>query len=75
VLEPAAISLSAEIERLEGLLREHGALYAHMSGSGSAVFGIFANKAAAIAAQKQLDGQCPFCEYAHSVGHAIKVVE
>lgn len=43
MLEPAAITLCPEIEGAEKLLIERGAVTAMMTGSGSAVFGIFTN--------------------------------
>ena len=51
--EPA-IELVPEIGRIKAELLALGAKAACMSGSGSAVFGIFADKAAAQAAQQRL---------------------
>ena len=43
MLEPAAKTLCPEIEEAENLLLEKGAVFSMMTGSGSAVFGIFTN--------------------------------
>lgn len=53
-LEEPAIELVPEIGRIKAELLALGAKAACMSGSGSAVFGIFADKAAAQAAQQRL---------------------
>ena len=50
VLEPAAIELVPEIGALKQKLLDAGALCAQMTGSGSAVFGLFESEAAAQAA-------------------------
>ena len=50
VLEPAAIELVPEIGALKQKLLDAGALCAQMTGSGSAVFGLFDSEAAAQAA-------------------------
>ncbi len=62
-LEAAAVSLLDEIRSAKELLYESGAKYALMTGSGSAVYGIFGEgeeKRAAIAASKLLDCGYPF---------------
>ncbi|HEY7499400.1 MAG TPA: 4-(cytidine 5'-diphospho)-2-C-methyl-D-erythritol kinase [Vicinamibacterales bacterium] len=51
-LEPPVVRRHAEIGALKGLLRESGAVAAAMSGSGSAVFGLFRTHAAAARALK-----------------------
>ncbi|MDP3447084.1 MAG: 4-(cytidine 5'-diphospho)-2-C-methyl-D-erythritol kinase [Eubacteriales bacterium] len=55
-LEEPAIALVPEIGRIKADMLALGAKAACMSGSGSAVFGVFADKAAAEAARPQLDG-------------------
>ncbi|HHV32002.1 MAG: 4-(cytidine 5'-diphospho)-2-C-methyl-D-erythritol kinase [Ruminococcaceae bacterium] len=44
-----------EVEQIEAVMRSRGALGACMTGSGSAVFGIFTEKSAASACKKQLE--------------------
>ena len=53
-LEPAVARRRPEIGRLRRSLQDHGALAAAMSGSGSTVFGLFRERAAAAAAWKGL---------------------
>jgi 4-diphosphocytidyl-2-C-methyl-D-erythritol kinase len=53
-LEPAVARRHPEIGRLSHDLRRLGAAYAAMSGSGSAVFGLFESRAAAAAAARAL---------------------
>lgn len=52
VLEEVTIGMYPEIEDIKQKLMEHGAMGAMMSGSGSAVFGLFASKEAAIKASR-----------------------
>jgi 4-diphosphocytidyl-2-C-methyl-D-erythritol kinase len=56
-LSIAAQGLGLEVESLTQVLMEHGALGAKLTGSGSAVFGIFADEEIARAAAAQIDGQ------------------
>jgi 4-diphosphocytidyl-2-C-methyl-D-erythritol kinase len=51
-LEPPVVRRHPEIGTLKGVLREAGAVAAAMSGSGSAVFGLFRTHAAALRALK-----------------------
>jgi len=53
-LEPAVVRRHPEITALKASLREGGALAAAMSGSGSAVFGLFRSRSAAARSQKSL---------------------
>jgi 4-diphosphocytidyl-2-C-methyl-D-erythritol kinase len=53
-LEPPVVRRHPEITTLKGALREAGAVAAAMSGSGSAVFGLFRSRAAATRALKPL---------------------
>ncbi len=59
--EPAAAVSRAVGEAIEQL-KENGAVFARMSGSGSAVFGVFENADAAARAQKVLSEKYVFCE-------------
>ncbi len=65
VLEPPAIELVPEIGDLIGQLKNAGALAAQMTGSGSAVFGLFCTEEAAKAALTIIDA--PFKEYVYSL--------
>lgn len=53
-LEPPVVRRHPEITTLKAILREAGAVAAAMSGSGSAVFGLFRSRAAAKSALKPL---------------------
>src|SRR5262249_19305998 len=55
-LEPAAGSLRAEVRLLREALTRAGARQARLSGSGSAVFGIFDDETAARRGSSRLDG-------------------
>ena len=57
VLQPVAQSLRPEIAQAIEALRAHEAAAAQMTGSGSAVFGIFDSEAAARACMQQLEGK------------------
>lgn len=65
VLEPPAIELVPEIGDLIGQLKNAGALAAQMTGSGSAVFGLFCTEEDAKAALTIIDA--PFKEYVYSL--------
>ena len=54
VLQPVACRLRPEIEKTCGALMREGAMTARMTGSGSAVFGVFRNAAASEKAWKTL---------------------
>ena len=54
VLQPVSESLRPEIGRACGALTAHGASFAGMTGSGSAVFGVFRSPAAAESAYRKL---------------------
>ena len=64
VLQPHAQSLLPQIGHLCERLSQCGALCACMTGSGSAVFGLFASAQAARHAQAQLRTEAPLCVYA-----------
>lgn len=67
-LQPAAERAIPEIERLRTSLYSEGALYAAMTGSGSAVFGLFPDQAAAKRACRALARLVPFCVCCRSLG-------
>ena len=60
-LQPVAISMRPQIRQAITTLREHGARAAQMTGSGSAVFGVFATAAAARTAFAALSRRYPPC--------------
>ena len=60
-LQPVAVSLRPQIRQAVSCLREHGARAAQMTGSGSAVFGVFATAAAARTAHTALSRRYPHC--------------
>lgn len=65
VLEPAAVSLVPAIGDLKRQLLDAGALAAEMTGSGSAVFGLFRSEEDAKTALPKIDA--PFKEVVHSL--------
>lgn len=60
-LQPVAVSMRPQIRQAGSCLREHGARAAQMTGSGSAVFGVFATAAAARTAYTALSRRYPHC--------------
>ena len=58
-LEPPARALLPEIAEISDMLRDQGALFVRMSGSGATCFGIFAGMAEAQAARQALLGKRP----------------
>lgn len=60
-LQPAAIRMLPEISCLIGELRDNGAQFAQMSGSGSAVFGVFADQSSAYSAFSHLKSTQAMC--------------
>ena len=59
VMEEAAFSIAPEVREVRDLLREQGAEAALMTGSGSAVFGIFMEKETAFSARKTIAREMP----------------
>ena len=61
-----------EVDQIKKIMKEHGALAAHMSGSGSAVYGIFINEGQSfkcVEALKKLEFYSAFC---HPVDAGLK---
>lgn len=58
-LEPPARALLPEIGEISGMLKEHGAAFVRMSGSGATCFGIFETVAAAEDAARALHSERP----------------
>lgn len=65
----------AEVDRLCDALKKKGALGACMTGSGSAVIGLFETKAAAGAAQSAVDPLCAFSAVAAPFCGGPKIIE
>ena len=72
VLETPAMARRPQIARALEELEELGALHARMSGSGSAVFGLFADEAAAAHAAEVLGKQYRECFACESVADGVK---
>ncbi len=63
-LTVAATRFCPSVERLKGDMRRLGALCSEMTGSGSAVYGLFSDEAAAQNAKKAIDVQfCEICRF------------
>ncbi|RMH58995.1 MAG: 4-(cytidine 5'-diphospho)-2-C-methyl-D-erythritol kinase [Candidatus Hydrogenedentota bacterium] len=71
-LEPIAAEICPEIAVLRQKLRDCGALGAQMTGSGSAVFGIFEDRRTAFQAEKELAGDTASVFVAHSLAGTSK---
>jgi len=65
-LQPAVQELCPEVGRCLDLLYGSGAAHAAVTGSGSAVFGLFPDEKEAMCAATALDGAVPFCAYVRS---------
>lgn len=66
-LQPVAISIRPQIRQAISVLREYGARAAQMTGSGSAVFGVFASTAAARTAYTALSRRYVHCYLAQTI--------
>lgn len=69
------VSDNDEIKCIKGTMLAGGALCSVMSGSGSAVFGIFTNAVQAEKCCLELDGKGFFSAMCRPVGHGAKIVE
>ena len=66
----------SQVQQLKGLMLEHGALGASMTGSGTAVFGLFDNPTQAQKAAKALQQQAAFVTVTHPIaGGAYALAE
>ncbi len=59
-LQEVTESMHPEIKQIRGQLKEHGAYFSQMSGSGASVFGLFESEEAAkkAASHFEKDNQC-----------------
>ena len=62
---------AGEIQRLKNELVQQGALGACMTGTGSAVFGLFGSEEAGSQAKKALEELCPVCFLAKTAGKLV----
>lgn len=70
MLAPVTKETTPEVERLERDLLRAGALGAAMTGSGTAVYGLFASRDEASAARRKLSAN--FAEVCEPVGHGVE---
>ena len=62
---------AGEIQRLKNELVQQGALGACMTGTGSAVFGLFGSEEAGRQAKEALEELCPTCFLAKTAGKLV----
>lgn len=74
-LQPISQKLLPAIAEIASKLMAVGAIAAQMTGSGSAVIGLFADSAHALAAFEQLKPQYPLCEVMETVPAGVELVE
>ena len=72
-LAPVTEALLPEVEGLKEALVKAGAVGALMSGSGTAVYGLFASEGAALQAEREIDA--PFSGVARPVARGVEVLE
>ena len=75
VLQPVSEALRPEIGRACGALSENGAVYAGMTGSGSAVFGVFRSSAVAEKAYQRLSADYKTIFLCHTQHDSMRIVE
>lgn len=75
VLAPVSRAKRPAIREAEAALRESGAICAQMTGSGSAVVGLFADAEAADAARETLRTIYPRCERMHTAAESVSCAE
>ncbi len=75
VLEPVSAARCPEIRQAVDALRQHGARFAAMTGSGSAVFGLFRSRQDAEHAMKSLSIRWKHIHLCHTQSDSIRVLE
>ncbi|MDO5299120.1 MAG: 4-(cytidine 5'-diphospho)-2-C-methyl-D-erythritol kinase [Clostridia bacterium] len=73
VLEPVSRRLRPEIDRAIRAIEEAGAVGARMTGSGSAVFGVFMHAGACRKAAQQLQGTYPACRMMRTAERGVVI--
>ena len=72
-LEPIATEMLPVIGQIKRDIEAMDAIYAAMTGTGSAVFGVFDSKLAALRAYEELVGRYDYVEYAFSVPNGVEL--
>ena len=75
VLEPVSRRMRPEIDRAIRAIEESGAVGARMTGSGSAVFGVFMRAGACRRAADRLAAAYPTCRMMRTAAHGVVVEE
>ena len=75
VLEPVSRRMRPEIDRAICAIEENGAVGARMTGSGSAVFGVFMHAGACRRATERLVTAYPACRMMRTAAHGILIEE
>lgn len=75
VLEPVSRRMRPELDAAIRAIEESGACGARMTGSGSAVFGVYRDRAACEAAAKQLQKRYPTCRVLRTAKHSVVIEE
>ena len=75
VLEPVSRRMRPEIDRAIRAIEESGAVGARMTGSGSAVFGVFMHAGACRRATDRLVTAYPTCRMMRTAAHGIVIEE
>ena len=75
VLEPVSRRMRPEIDRAICAIEENGAVGARMTGSGSAVFGVFMHAGACRRATDRLVTAYPTCRMMRTAAHGIVIEE
>ncbi len=75
VLTAPAAQVSSAVSKALDRLKQNGAIFARMSGSGSAVFGVFENADAAARAHKILRMEYDFCERITTSPYGVEISE
>ena len=75
VLEPVSRRMRPEIDRAICAIEENGAVGARMTGSGSAVFGVFMHAGACRRATDRLVTAYPACRMMRTAAHGIVIEE